>query len=261
MPEGDSVHLAVTRLNAALGGQRLSKTDFRVPQYATLDLSERLVNEVVARGKHILMRIEGDMTIHTHLKMEGEWHLYRPGERWRAPGWQARLVLETEPWTAVGFRLGVIEVVATADEESVVGHLGPDLLGDDWDAAAALANLKERGDRSIAEALLDQTVMAGLGNVYKSEVCFLSGLDPWTRVGEVPDLPAVVDVSKRVIEANRTTGMQITTGDNRPGRRHWVYGRKGEPCRRCGTPIEKRDETIGTRDRVTYWCPRCQPHR
>lgn len=261
MPEGDSVFLAATRLHAALAGQELTKTDFRVPAFATLDLSGRAMDEVVARGKHLLMRVEDDTTIHTHLKMEGEWHLYRPGERWRGPGWQARLVLETEPWTAVGFRLGVVNVLPTADEERVVGHLGPDLLGDDWDAEVALANLKERSDIAIGAALLDQTVMAGLGNIYKSEVCFLSGLDPWTTVADVPDLRAVVDIAKRVIEANRSTGMQITTGDNRPGGRHWVYGRKGERCRRCRTEIERRAEEPGTRERVTYWCPSCQPRR
>lgn len=261
MPEGDSVFLAATRLHAALAGQELTRTDFRVPAYATLDLSGRVMKEVVPRGKHILMRVEDGTTIHTHLKMEGEWHLYRPGDRWRGPGWQARLVLETEPWTAVGFRLGVVDVLPDSEEERVVGHLGPDLLGDDWDAEVALANLTERADVAIGTALLDQTVMAGLGNIYKSEVCFLSGLDPWTRVADVPDLREVIDVAKRVIEANRTTGMQITTGDNRPGRRHWVYGRKGERCRRCGTQIERRSEVPGTRERVTYWCPRCQPRR
>lgn len=261
MPEGDSVYLAATRLSAALAGQLLTKTDFRVPQYATLDLSDRHLDSVVARGKHILMRVEGGTTIHTHLKMEGEWHLYRQGERWKAPGWQARLVLDTETWTAVGFRLGIVEVVPTADEADVVGHLGPDLLGDDWDAAVALANLKQRAEMSIGDALLDQTALAGLGNIYRNEICFLSGLDPWMRVADVPDLQKVVDLSKRTIEANRATGMQITTGDNRPGRRHWVYGRKGEPCRRCGTRIEKKEETAGTRERVTYWCPSCQPAR
>lgn len=262
MPEGDSVYLAAARLHAALAGQQLTKTDFRVPAYATLDLSDRAMTEVVPRGKHILMRVGGDTTIHTHLKMEGGWHLYRPGEKWRRAGWHARLVLATEPWTAVGFRLGVVDVLPTPEEERVVGHLGPDLLGDDWDAEVALANLTERAALTIGAALLDQTALAGLGNIYKSEVCFLSGLDPWTPVAEVPDLRAVIDVAKRLIEANRTTGMQITTGDNRPGRRQWVYGRKGEPCRRCGTSIQRRGTgERGGSERVTYWCPSCQPRR
>lgn len=260
MPEGDSVHLAVTRLNQALAGNELTKTDFRVPRYATLDLSGHRMEEVVARGKHILMRVGDGTTIHTHFKMEGEWHLYRHGERWRGPGWQVRLVLETEPWVAVGFRLGVLDVLPTSQEDEVVGHLGPDLLGPDWDEEVALGNLRAHPEMSLEAALLDQTLMAGLGNIYKSEICFLAGVHPATAVGDVPDLPKVVRLAKRTIEANRSTGMQITTGDNRPGRRHWVYGRKGEQCRRCGTPIEKKDEVVGTRERVTYWCPRCQPH-
>ena len=261
MPEGDSVFLAASRLHVALAGHELVATDFRVPRYATVDMSGRRMTEVIARGKHILMRTDHGSTIHTHFKMEGEWHLYRPGERWRGPGWQVRLVLETERWSAVGFRLGVVDVLPTARESEVVGHLGPDLLGPDWDDEVALKNLAGDPERPIGAALLDQTLMAGLGNIYKSEICFLSGIDPWTRIADVPDLDKVVALSKRTIEANRGTGMQITTGDNRPGRRHWVYGRKGEPCRRCGTPIEKKKEVAGTRERVTYWCPTCQPRR
>ena len=261
MPEGDSVYLAATRLNQALAGGVLTKTDFRVPRYATLDLAGKRVENVVSRGKHILMRVEDGSTIHTHFKMEGEWHLYRPGERWHEPGWQARVVLETEKWVAVGFRLGTVDVFPTVSEQEHVGHLGPDLLGEDWDAERAVANLSAHPDMPIGAALLDQTVMAGLGNIYKSEICFLAGLDPWTPVGDVADLTKVVDLAKRTIEANRASGMQITTGDNRPGRRHWVYARKGEPCRRCGTPIAKKEEEVGTRERVTYWCPKCQPAR
>ena len=255
MPEGDTVHLSARRLHEALAGKVLTWTDFRVPQHATADLSGKLLTEVVARGKHILMRID-DMTLHTHLKMEGAWHLYRHGRGVRGPIHQVRLVLKTEDWVAVGFRLGIVELVPTSKEVEIVGHLGPDLLGPDWDRDVALRNLIENGDRPISEVLLDQRVMAGLGNIYKSELCFLSGLDPWTPVAAVPHPMAVVDRAKRVIEANRDTGMQITTGDNRPGRRHWVYGRGGDPCRRCGTPISRRVD-IG--ERVTYWCPSCQP--
>lgn len=261
MPEGDSVYLAATRLDTALAGRKLTKTDFRVPRYAMLDLSQKHLENVTARGKHILMRVEGGMTIHTHFKMEGEWHLYRTNERWRGPAWQVRLLLETDDWVAVGFRLGIIDVLPTASEDTVVGHLGPDLLGDDWDPDLALANLRREPGMALGAVLLDQTLMAGLGNIYKSEICFLSGNDPWTRIGDVTNLEKVVDLAKRTIEANRSTGMQVTTGDNRPGRRHWVYGRKGEPCRRCATAIEKKEEVVGTRERVTYWCPSCQPNR
>lgn len=256
MPEGDTVHLAASRLNAALGGQTLTRTDFRVPRYATVDLSGRRVREVAARGKHLLFRIQDGVTLHTHFMMDGAWQLYRPGQRWRSPAFQARAVLETEAWIAVGFRLAVTELIPTGDEAEVVGHLGPDLLGPDWDAAEALRRLKERGDRPLGEVLLDQAVMAGLGNVYKCEVCYLRGLDPWLPIARVPDPEGVIALAKRLIEANRTTGSQVTTGDLRRGRGQWVYARGGRPCRRCGTPIRRRQEGG---ERVTYWCPRCQP--
>jgi formamidopyrimidine-DNA glycosylase len=259
MPEGDTVFLAATRMHAALAGQRLVATDFRVPRFATADLSGQVVREVAARGKHLLLRTDAGTTLHTHFKMEGAWHLYRPGERWRGPDFQVRAVLRTEPWVAVGFRLAICELLPTASEHEVVGHLGPDVLGPDWDPAEAVRRLRADPDRAIGTALLDQRAIAGPGNVYKSEVCFLRGVDPWTPVGEVEDLEGMVDLMKRLMEANRTTGSQITTGDTRPGRTHWVAARTGKPCRRCGTPIGKADQPSDDGDRVTYWCPTCQP--
>lgn len=256
MPEGDTVFLSARRLHEALAGQSLVRTDFRVPQHAPANLAGNRVTEVVARGKHILIRIEGGVTLHTHFKMEGEWHLYRPAERWQGPAVQVRVVLETQDWVAVGFRLGNVDLIPTQEEDKAVGHLGPDLLGPDWDPDAAAANLQAQHGRPIGEVLLDQRVMAGLGNVYKSEICFLSGLYPWTAVSEVKDVPSVVALAKRVMEANRVTGMQITTGVNQPGRRQWVYGRRQQPCRRCGNPIQRKVEQG---ERVTYWCPNCQP--
>ena len=183
MPEGDTVFLAATRMHAALAGQRLLATDFRVPRFATADLSGQVVREVAARGKHLLLRTDAGTTLHTHFKMEGAWHLYRPRERWRGPAFQVRAVLRTDPWVAVGFRLAICELLPTASEHEVVGHLGPDVLGPDWDPAEALRRLRADPDRAIGTALLDQRTIAGPGNVYKSEVCFLSGVDPWTPVG------------------------------------------------------------------------------
>jgi endonuclease-8 len=258
VPEGDTVFLAGTRLQRALGGEILTRTDFRVPRYSTTDLSGRRVSEVLARGKHLLFRIEGGITVHTHFLMQGSWHLYRPGARWRGPVHEVRAVLETAPWTAVGFRLPVIDVVPTAEEDALVGHLGPDPLNETWDEAEAVRRLLRQPERAIGEALLDQSAMAGLGNVYKSETCFLRGVHPDTPVGRVPDLPALVHLASRMLRANRTTGNQITTGIDRPGRQRWVYGRGGEPCRRCGTPIARAGGGIGE-ERVTYWCPTCQP--
>jgi formamidopyrimidine-DNA glycosylase len=259
VPEGDTVLVAATRLHTALAGQRLLATDFRVPRYATADLGGQTVREVVARGKHLLLRTDAGTTLHTHFKMAGAWHLYRPGQRWRGPAFQVRAVLRTEPWVAVGFRLAICELLPTAREPEVVGHLGPDVLGPDWDPTEAVRRLRADPDRAIGTALLDQRTIAGPGNVYKAEVCFLRGIDPWTPVGEIDDLEGMVDLLKRLMEANRTTGVQITTGDPRPGRTSWVAARSGKPCRRCGTPIRKADQPSYDADRVTYWCPTCQP--
>jgi endonuclease-8 len=259
VPEGDTVHLAATRLNEALKGHTLTRTDFRVPAIATVDLAGRQVLDIVARGKHLLFRIDGGTTLHTHFKMEGSWHLYKPGERWHGPGFQARAVIETADRVAVGFRLGITELIDTAAESEIIGHLGPDVLGPDWDPEEVLRRMEAAVHRPIGEVLLDQEVIAGPGNVYKSEVCFLSGLDPMTRVADVPDLPAVIALTKRLMEANRNTGRQITTGDLRRGKTNWVYGRAGEPCRRCGTPIRRAEQPGYGGDRVTFWCPHCQP--
>jgi formamidopyrimidine-DNA glycosylase len=261
VPEGDTVLVAAARLHGALAGERLLATDFRVPRFATADLASQTVREVVARGKHLLLRTDAGVTLHTHLKMEGAWHLYRPRERWRGPDFQVRAVLRTAPWVAVGFRLGVCELLPTAREHEVVGHLGPDVLGADWDAAEAVRRLLADPERAIGTALLDQHALAGPGNIYKCEVCFLRGVDPWTPVGQVDDLPGMVDLLKRLMEANRAGGRQVTTGDTRPGRTHWVAGRNGRPCRRCGTPVRKAEQASYDADRVTWWCPTCQPGR
>jgi endonuclease-8 len=166
--------------------------------------------------------------------------------------------LTTEPWTAVGFRLPVVEILATSRESEVVGHLGPDPLNGAWDEDEAVRRLSERGEMPISEALLDQSAMAGLGNVYKSEICFLRGTDPQTPVDRIEDIREFARLGARMLRANRTTGNQVTTGIDRPGKRHWVYGRGGEACRRCGTSIRRTGGGTGE-ERVTYWCPRCQP--
>ena len=259
MPEGDTVWRTARRLHQALAGQLLTTTDFRVPAYATLDLRGRRVHEVRARGKHLLTRLEPDLTVHTHLKMEGSWHVYRPGTPWRGPNHQVRLVLATSDWTAVGFRLGIVEVLATSEEDRAVGHLGSDLLGPDWDVDEAVRRLQQRPDRPLGEALLDQANLAGIGNIYKAEVCFLTGISPWTPVGEVADLAGVLDTAQRMMSADRERPAQTTTGDTRPGRQLWVYGRAGQLCRRCRTPIRRAPAGDGSAARSTYWCPHCQP--
>jgi endonuclease VIII len=258
VPEGDTVHRAAARLHSALAGKVLTRSDFRVPRFATSDLTGRTVDEVVARGKHILHRV-GDVTIHSHLKMEGRWDVYEPGARWRRPAHQARAVLDATDVSTVGFTLGVLELVPRDEESEVVGHLGPDLLGRDWSAEVALANLTAAPDRPIGLALLDQRNLAGLGNVYRAELCFLRGVLPTRPVSEVHDLPRMVDLAERLIVANRDRNARVTTGVDRNGQRLWVYGRRGRPCLRCGTPIRQGElgDTELT-ERVTYWCPRCQ---
>ncbi|MFC4906469.1 Fpg/Nei family DNA glycosylase [Actinomadura gamaensis] len=257
MPEGDTIFLAARRLRDALAGRPLTLSDFRVPRYATLDLRGRVVDEVVPRGKHLLARIEGGLTVHTHLKMEGEWRIRPAGTPPRDH--RVRLVLANAEWMAAGYSLGTVEVLPTGEEERAVGDLGPDLLGPGWDAAEAVRRLARDPGRAIGEALLDQTLLAGIGNVYKSEILFLRGVHPWTPVGAVRDLDGMVGLARRLLDANKLRHGHVTTGDLRPGRRHWVYGRAGRPCLRCGTRIRRADQESVVGERVTFWCPRCQP--
>ena len=275
MPEGDTVWRTAQHLDQALTGSVLQRSDFRVPALATVDLAGAAVQGTVSRGKHLLTRFSDPaVTLHTHLKMEGSWHLYRPGTRWRRPAHQARVVLVTETWTAVGFALGTVELVETATESDVLPDLGPDLLGPDWDEDEAVRRLAAAPDRPVGEALLDQRNLAGIGNLYKSELCFLVGANPWAPVAAV-DLPRLVRRAKAVLEANKHRVEQTTTGDLRRGRQTWVYRRERQPCRRCGTPVRvaMADPDLASpsaaspsatskgpvSERATYWCPTCQP--
>ncbi|MFE7161173.1 Fpg/Nei family DNA glycosylase [Streptomyces sp. NPDC057636] len=261
MPEGDTVLQTARRLHTALAGQVLIRSDLRVPRFATADLTGRTVLDVTPRGKHLLTRIEGGLTLHSHLRMDGSWKVYAPGERWTGgPGHQIRAVLGNATRTAVGYRLPVLELLRTADENKVVGHLGPDLLGPDWDAATALRNLLRDPARPLGETLLDQRSLAGIGNVYKSELCFLLQVTPWLPVGDLPDDTAtrLPELAKKLLEANRDRPARVTTGSDRPGQRLYVYGRAPRPCLRCRTPIRVADQGDGSRERPTYWCPSCQ---
>jgi endonuclease-8 len=259
VPEGDTVWLAAQRMHEALAGRTLTTTDFRVPQLATTDLTGRDVLEVVARGKHLLTRIDGGLTLHTHFRMDGTWHLYRPGDRWRGgPDWQVRVVLANDEWQAVGYRLPVVELLPTHDEGTVVGHLGPDVLGTDWDLDEAVRRLLADPAREIGLALLDQRNLAGIGNLYRTEMLFLRGLTPWVPVSEVPDLPALVENGRRLMTANRGRIEQSTTGSLRRGETHWVFERQGRPCRRCGTRILSAEQGEAPYQRLSYWCPHCQ---
>ena len=248
------------RQHEALAGRVLVASDFRVPAFATLDLAGETVREVVSRGKHLLHRI-GDRTVHSHLKMEGSWRLFRDGERWTRPAHQARVVLSADGIQSVGFELGVLEVLPTLEEERVVGHLGPDLLGSGWgaaDAAEAVRRLAADPGTPVFAALLDQRTLAGIGNVYANELCFVRGLLPTRPVGEV-ELAPLVELAHRMLLANRDRASRSTTGDLRPGRRTWVYGRTGRPCLRCGTPLQGGElGRVPGEERVVTWCPSCQ---
>ncbi|MQA87970.1 MAG: DNA glycosylase [Streptosporangiales bacterium] len=259
MPEGDVVWLTARRLHDALASRVMRVAELRVPRFATADLTGRRVNEVIPRGKHLLTRIEGGLTLHTHLRMDGEWHLYRAGTRPRGgPAWQIRALLGNDAWLAVGYRLGIVELLRTEDEARAVGHLGPDLLGPDWDLAEAVRRLSADAERPIGEALLDQRNLAGIGNLYKSEVLFLRGVSPWRPVGGVTELPPTVEYARRLLHANKEGPGQVTTGVARRGESTWVYGRAGRPCRRCGSPIERAAQGGEPYERVTFWCPHCQ---
>ncbi|WP_328878804.1 Fpg/Nei family DNA glycosylase [Streptomyces sp. NBC_00299] len=263
MPEGDTVWQTAKRLHTALAGEMLTVSDFRVPRYATVDLTGRTVLDVTPRGKHLLTRIEGGLTVHTHLGMEGSWKVFADQERWTGgPAHQIRVVLaaaDARPGrTAVGYRLPVLDLLRTTEEHRAVGHLGPDLLGPDWAPDRALANLLADPARPLGEALLDQRNLAGIGNVYKSELCFLLRVTPWLPVGALPvehaaQLPVL---AKKLLEANRDRPIRSTTG--RRGQDLFVYGRAKRPCLRCGTAIRAADQGDGSRERPTYWCPNCQ---
>ena len=265
MPEGDTVWLHARRLHGALGGRTLESSDFRVPTLATNDLSGWRVAEVASRGKHLLVRVrspaDAAWSLHSHLRMDGTWRLFAPGERWSGrPAHTVRVVLATAERVAVGFHLHDVALLPSDREETIVGHLGPDLLGPDWDPREAVRRLGARRDREIAVSLLDQRNLAGIGNFYKCELLFLRGVSPWATAGDSGDLRAMVDLAHRLLLANRERFDQVTTGDRRRGRNAYVFERVGQPCRRCGTLVHAaRQGGDLVEDRITYWCPSCQP--
>jgi endonuclease-8 len=265
VPEGDTVWNTAQVLQRDIAGDVLTRSDFRVPQLATADLSGATVVESASRGKHLLLRLlllrdNGDdrVTLHSHLRMDGAWRTYKPGEPWRGgPAHLVRVALHTKAAVAVGFHLHELTLVRTQDEHRVVGHLGPDLLGADWNADEAVRRLLGKPERAIADALLDQRNLAGIGNLYKAETLFLRGVWPWTPVGEVTDLTGMVELAQRLLASNKGRWTQSTTGSLRKGEQQWVFERGGRACRRCGTTIKRW--TGGDHDRITYWCPTCQP--
>ncbi|PZG14137.1 DNA-formamidopyrimidine glycosylase family protein [Nonomuraea aridisoli] len=258
MPEGDAVYRTAARLRGALDGRVLTRSDFRVPRHATADLTGRAVITTISRGKHLLTRVEGDLTVHTHLRMDGSWRITPAGRR-PAPGDQVRLILANVEWQAIGVKLGMVDLVRTDDEARLVGHLGPDLLGPDWDPEEAARRLRAAPGRTIGEALLDQRNLAGIGTIYRAETLFLRGISPWRKVEEIDDLEGLVSLAQRLLAANKGHAGTVTTGDRRPANQTWVYGRAGRPCRRCGTRISSAEMGTRPQERLILWCAGCQP--
>ncbi|MCB0914999.1 MAG: hypothetical protein KDC23_04765 [Actinobacteria bacterium] len=261
MPEGDTVWLVAERLNTRLRGSILGETDFRVPALATVDLAGSRVTQVRSYGKHLLIATEGAttgaQTLHSHLKMEGAWHLYPPGARWRGgPSHQIRAVLRTADTVAVGYRLAGLEIAPTSQaRQRFLAHLGPDILDPEFDPDVAWRRVAAETDRGIAEVLLDQRVLAGLGMNYVAEVCFLSGVHPKATVDTV-DSQAIVSLASRMILANRGRAARTTTGSSRRGSSSWIHGRR--TCLRCDTRLEFDVIGAPAASRRIPWCPTCQ---
>lgn len=262
MPEGDSVYRAARRLDRLRGP--LLTADFRVPRYATLELRGQVLG-TVSYGKHLLTRFDDGLTLHTHLRMDGEWAVLGAGKRLpRRLDGDVRVLLATEGATACALRMPVVDVLPTAQEHDVIGHLGPDLLADrpvPDIAAEAVERLERQPERELKAALLDQRNLAGIGNLWADELCFLRGHSPQARVGDV-DLEPLVRLAVKLLRfsVSPTGAAQVTTGDTRPGKQHWVSGRAGQECRRCGTTILVRDAVPNDPERRrTWWCPHCQP--
>jgi endonuclease-8 len=274
MPEGDTIFRAARTLQRALAGHLITRFDTHLSQLAVVDrrapIAGRSVVEVRARGKHLLMELSGDLVLRSHMRMHGSWHVYRPGERWRAPRRDARIVLSTPEWVAIAFNVSDAEFVTREELErhTRVSALGPDLLAADFDPVEAGRRIREAPSRHIAEAILRQQSMAGLGNVFKSEVLFLCGVNPFTTVDELTDasIDCLVARGRQLIRLNvaehtivgRQRAGRVTTGRLNAREPLWVYGRAGKPCFKCATAIATASETEGRR---TYWCPTCQAAR
>jgi endonuclease-8 len=274
VPEGDTIFRTAATLDRALTGQVVTKFETQLPKLARVDddrpITGRTVTSVGASGKWLIIRFSDDLALLTHMLMSGSWHIYRPGEGWQKSRYHMRVVIATARILAVAFDVQVAEfhTEASLARRHGFNQLGPDVLAGDFDPSAAIANLEARPDLEIAVALLNQSILAGLGNVYKSEVCFLAGVNPFKRTGELApaQIESLVSVASRLMRANvagaaagrvvQYSGYRRTTGRADPAANLWVYQRAGEPCRRCGTSILSRKQGLDAR--VTFWCPACQ---
>jgi endonuclease-8 len=275
MPEGDTIFRAARTLNRALAGQSVTGFETQLPKLARVDFDSgvvgRTVEKVDAHGKWMMMQFSGDLVLLTHMLMSGSWHIYRPGEKWRRPAIDMRIVVKTEKICAVGFNVPIAEfhTADTLRRREGFKRLGQDVLAPDFDPAQSIRRLQEHGELEVGVALLTQSIMAGLGNVFKSEICFACGINPFRRIVSLraEEVACLVHTARKFLVANVTeisddrivtyTGMRRTTGRADSEERLWVYGRRNEPCRQCGMPIESRKQGIDAR--TTFWCPQCQP--
>jgi len=269
MPEGDTIFRSARALDRALAGKVITHFETGYAKLARADdeqtIAGRTVERVEANGKWLFIFLSGDLILLTHMLMNGSWHLYRIGERWRRQRRDMRIVIETDDWMAVGFTVPVAEFHTASSLARKTGRtaLGPDLLKKDFNCDDAVTRIRERSTEEIAVVLLNQHVIAGIGNVFKSEICFACGVHPFRRVETLTraELEKMADISRRFLLANvsetgRTGGRRTTNSLDRT-KRLWVYGRRGEPCRRCGGVILMRKQ--GSEARTTFWCPGCQP--
>jgi endonuclease-8 len=275
VPEGDTIWRTARTLQRAIGGRIVTRFETVLVKLARVDedtpLSGRTVESVSAEGKWIVMRFSGGLILLTHMLMSGSWHIYRKGEKWQRPRFDMRIVIETAEWIAVAFRVPVAEfhTEETLVRRAGIGTLGPKVLAEGFDAGEAIANLRSRPELEIGVALLSQRLIAGLGNVFKSEVCFAAGIHPFRLVSSLNDeeMRGLVAAAVKLMKANITErsgdpivtyfGMRSTTGRSEPWENLWVYHRTGLPCRKCGASIEWRKHAIDARS--SFWCPQCQP--
>jgi endonuclease VIII len=275
MPEGDTIYRAARTLHRAFTGQIVTKFESVLPRLSRVDVDSgivgRTIDKVEADGKWMLMHFSDDLILLSHMLMSGSWHIYRPGETWQRRPIDMRILIETAALVAVGFNVPVAEFHNTRSLARRPGFnkLGPSLLAEEFDEVAATARIQACPETETGVALLTQSLAAGVGNVYKSEVCFACRVNPFRRVETLTkdEITRLVSTARKFLLANVTessgdrivtyTGMRRTTGRSNPSERLWVYHRRGEPCRRCGTAIESRKQGIDAR--TTFWCPVCQP--
>jgi endonuclease VIII len=274
MPEGDAIYRAARNMHRVLAGQVVTRFETAYAHLDRVNVDTPIVGRIIERcesaGKHHLIVFSGDVILRTHMRMNGSWHLYRHGERWWRGPQAMRVGIDTAEWVAVAFQVPVAEFVTSKQLASTdpVAKLGPDLLGREFDRDEAVRRLIVSGHQPIAMSLLDQRVVAGIGNVYKSEVLFMAGVSPFTPASAVPQpvLERMMDISRGLLKDNVIDGsspriqtyrsLRMTNPATGHDESLWVYGRAGKPCRKCATPIEMKK--MGVEARSTYWCPRCQ---